>query len=260
MQGSANYTLASQLSVLRSCPDVISRLLQGGGSVLLAAKVLVISRLLHTKLSKRPTPLPYLETLRNRLATLRRKLLLRIDRRFKVLDVTRDTLLEAMCAFVLATSSSPTDVVRHFHHLRLEAITEYMQHNPGKQHGTLQGLRLYMKTLKDSQALLPAQLAHALERLKAVSIFKSKELRNLIELNLDMYERWIDDDIKTFTPYIRHDELSRHEAEKLLKQWARTAVSSFLYGLRERAQKVRDPGELMGLRKEVLELWLSTLR
>ena len=257
MEGSANYALASQLSVLRSCPDVISRLLKTGGSLLLAAKVLVMSRLLHTKLSKRPTPVPYLQILRNRLATLRRRLLLRIDRRFKTLDVSRDALLEAMCAFVLATSSSPTDVVRHFHHLRLEALAECMQNDPEGQHGTLQALRLYVKTLKDSQSLLPTQLGHALERLKTVSIFKSNELHSLIELNLDLHERWIDDDVKSFTPYIRHDDLSRAEAEKLLKQWARTAMSTFLDGLRDRTQMIQDPVQLMQLRKAVLELWLS---
>ena len=194
----------------------------------------MISRLLHTKLSKRSTPVPYLETLRNRLAVLRRKLLLRIDHRFKVIDVSREALLESMCAFVLATSSSPTDVVRHFHHLRLEAIAECMQHGMKKEDGALQALRLYVKTLKDSQTLLPGQLAYGLERLKAVSIFKSNDLHSLIELNLDVYERWIDEDIKSFTPYVRHDDLSKIEAEKLLKQWARTTVSKFLEGLRER--------------------------
>ena len=254
---SANYALTSQLSILRSCPDVLSRIFKSGGSVLLAAKVLVISRLLHSKISKRPTPPPYLETLRNRLATLRRKLLTRIDRSLKILDASKDALLEAMCAFVLATSSSPTDVVRHFHHLRLEAIEECIGEDSKQQDSMLQALRLYVRTLRDSQAVVPGQMAHALESLKVVSIFKSQDLRSLIELNIDVHERWIDDDIKTFTPYIRNDDLSRAEAERLLRQWARPAFLRFLYGLRVRIQDVQDPLKLMGLRKEVLELWLS---
>ena len=254
---SARFAFVSQLAALRSCPDVISGLMKSGGSVLLAAKVLVISRLLHTKLAKRTTPPPYLETLRGRLATLRRRLLGRIDRRFKSLDIQREALVEAMCAFALATSSSATDVLRHFHHLRLEAITEQINEAGGKQEYILVALRLYVKTLRDTQGVIPGQLSLALQSLKAMPIFKSPEVYEQMELGLDIHERWIGDDIKTFTPYIRHDDLSRSEADKMLKLWAKSAIQNFLRGLKERIQTVEDPGQLMQLRREVLGLWLS---
>ncbi len=254
---SASYSFASQLAVLPSCPDVISRLFKSGGSLLLAAKILVISRLLHTKLSQRPNPPPYLDSLRNRLAILRRRLLGRIDRRFKSLKLSRDALVEAMCAFSLATSSSPKDVIRHYHHMRLEAMTENMGQGGDGHDSMLLALRLYVKTLKDTQAVIPTQLAHALETLKSVSLFKSHDVHSLIELNLDVHERWIGDDIRTFTPYIRHDDLTRSEAEQSLRQWARSAFGSFLAGLRNRIQDVEDPGRLIDLRRQVLELWLS---
>ena len=225
--------------------------------MLLAAKVLVISRLLHTKLSQRSNPPPYLDSLRKRLATLRRKLLGRIDRRFKNLETSRDILLEAMCAFSLATSSSPKDVVRHYHHMRLEAVSENIGQGGDGHDSILLALRLYVKTLRDTQAIVPTQLAHALERLKSVSLLKSQDILSLIELNLDIHERWISDDIRTFTPYIRHDDLSKTEAERSLKQWAKTAFMSFLTGLRDRIQDVEDPDKLIDLRRQVLELWLS---
>lgn len=225
--------------------------------MLLAAKVLVVSRLLHTKLAKRTNPPPYLESLKNRLASLRSKLLARIDRCFKGIIYSNDALIEAMCAFSLATSSSPTDVVRHFHHLRLEAMSEHMNGPSGHHEDMLVALQLYVKTLKDTQTIVPAQLSHALERLKAVSLFKGQDLHDLVEMNLDIHERWIGDDITTFTPYIRHDDLSKAEAEKLLKLWAKRAVTTFLEGLHSRIQDVEDPVPLMVLRKEVLELWLS---
>lgn len=254
---STRYAFASQLAVLRSCPDVISRLLKSGGSILLAAKVLVISRLLHTKLSKRPSPPPYLETLRNYLAMLRRRLLARIDRRFKSIDVSKETLIESMCAFSLATSSSPTDIVRHFHHIRLAAISESTVGNAGRNDSMLEALQLYVRTLKDTQTIIPGQLAQALERLKLVSLFKSQDLYTIVELNLDVHERWIGEDIKTFIPYIRNDNLNKADTEILLKQWARQAISKFLKGLQSQIQNVRDPLELIQLRKDVLELWLS---
>ncbi|KAF6241450.1 hypothetical protein HO173_000160 [Letharia columbiana] len=251
------YSFASQLAVLRSCPDVISRLFKSGGSVLLAAKVLVISRLLHTKLSQRRNPPPFLDDLRNRLASLRRRLLGRIDRRLKSLEISRDVLVEAMCAFSLATSSSPKDVIRHYHHMRLEAISENMSQDGDGHDNVLLALRLYVKTLKDTQAVIPTQLARALERLKLVPLFKSQDVYSLIELNLDVHERWIGDDIRTFTPYIRHDDLTKAEAERSLKQWAKSAFGSFLAGLRNRIEDVEDPERLVDLRRQVLELWLS---
>lgn len=253
----ARFSFASQLAVLRSCPDVISRLFKSQGSVLLAAKVLVISRLLHTKLSQRPNPPPYLDSLRNRLAGLRRRLLGRIDRRFKSLELSRDVLVEAMCAFSLATSSSPKDVIRHYHHVRLEAISENMSQGGDGHDSVLLALRLYVKTLKDTQAVIPTQLARELEKLKSVSLFKSQDVISLVELNLDVHERWIGDDIRTFIPYIRHDDLTKAEAERSLKHWAKSAFGSFLAGLRNRIQDVENPERLIDLRRQVLELWLT---
>ena len=253
----ARFSFASQLAVLRSCPDIISRLFKSQGSVLLAAKVLVISRLLHTKLSQRPNPPPYLDSLRNRLAALRRRLLGRIDRRFKSLALSRDALVEAMCAFSLATSSSPKDVIRHYHHIRMEAISENMSEGGDGHDSVLLALRLYVKTLKDTQAVIPTQLAHALEKLKSVPLFKSLDVASLVELNLDVHERWIGDDIRTFTPYVRHDDLTKSEAERSLKQWAKSAFGSFLAGLRNRIQDVENPERLIDLRSQVLELWLT---
>ncbi len=239
---------------------MISRLLKNGASVLIAAKVLVISRLLHKKLSQRSKPPPYLESLRNRLLTLRRNLLARIDKRFKHLEVLGDGLLEAMCAFSLATSSSPTDVLRHFLYIREEAMSE-RSHKVGRNHESiLQALQLYEETLKDTQALVPGQLARALERLKLIPLFKCTDLYSLLELNLDIHENWIGDDIKTFTPYIRQDDLQRSEAERLLKQWAKQAFASFLSGLRDCIQDVDDPLIIVRLRRQILELWFSNSR
>ncbi|KAL9130104.1 MAG: hypothetical protein Q9217_001620 [Psora testacea] len=256
-KNSAHFAFTSHLAVLRSCPEVISSLLKTGGSVLLAAKVLVLSRLLYTKLAKLSNPPPLIETIRSRLATLRRRLLGKIDRRFQSLKVEKEALVEAMCAFSLAKSLGPGDVVRHFDHLRLEALSGYVSEATGTPEDLLGALQLYVKTLWDTQTLLPVQLSQALGKLKAVSIFKSLESHGLIELNLDIYKRWIGEDIKCFTPYIRHDDLSQAESEEKLRQWARKALKTFLDGLQRRIQNVQDPVELMQLRKQVLELWLG---
>ena len=244
----------------RSCPEVISRLLKSDKSVLLAAKVLVISRLLHKKLSQHPESPPYLENLRNRLTTLRRKVLTKIDNRFKSLNFSSDGLVEAMCAFSLATSSSPTDVLRHFHRVRQEAISDQIHNSRGDHENSLQALRIYIKTLKDTKTLVPGQLARALERLKSVPLFKSSDLYSLIELNLDLHERWIGDDIKIFKPYIRQDDLQRSEAERLLSLWAKQAFSSFLNDINDIIQGIDEPMKITQLRRQILELWFSNSR
>ncbi|KAG8531934.1 uncharacterized protein KY384_003570 [Bacidia gigantensis] len=250
----------SQLAVLKACPDVISSLFRTGGSLLLVAKVLVLSRLLHTKLSKRPSPLPYLEKLRERLAILRRKLLRRIDGHFKSVDADIPALTEAMCAFSLATSSGPSDIVKHFHHIRSEAMRGRMGEGAIGQKGMLEALQLYVKTLRDTQSIVPSQLARALQEDRTLQIMNSPEVRDLIELNLDVHERWLGNDVRNFTPYTRYDELVKPQAEKLLRTWAKPAIEGFLTSLRARAQTVEELEQLMVLRREVLELWLGQRR
>ncbi len=257
MADTERFTFASQLAVLRNCPEVLSKLLRNKDSVLLAAKVLVISRLLHKKLSQISKPPPYLDSVRNRLANLRRKLLVKIDRRFQGIEITGDDLIQAMCAFSLATSTSPTDVLRHFHHVRLEAMIQPGQKRDDGVHGFSQALRLYIKTLKDTKMYIPGQLGNALQNLKGTPLFKSQDLHSLIELNLEMHEKWISDEIRLFTPYIRHDDLQRSDTNRVLKEWAEHASNSFLGELRTKIQSIDEFAVLMELRTHLLQLWLS---
>lgn len=258
MADNARLAFTCQLAVLRSCPETISTLLKDGQSLLLASRVLVLSRLLYAKLSKRPNPPPYLERLKDRLATLRRRLLGTIDGRFKSAGVQKDDLVEAMCAFSLATSSTATDVVRHFQHLRLEAMNEKLNATTSEEYENISAaLRLYIQTLRDIRAVAPGQLSSALQSMKAVPILKSQDLLRLEGLNLDLHERGIEDDIKSFTPYVRHDDLDRQRMDQMLKQWANTAIKSFFEILNSKIQDINDPTQIVALRVEILEIWLT---
>lgn len=252
---SDRYVLASQLAVLRSCPVVISRLLRKGGSVLVASKVLVISRLLHYVLSQRPNPPPYVESLRNHLATLRRKLLRSIDRRLEQEDATVDDLVEAMGAFSLAASSS-ADVLKHFLHVRLQAMSSLLTQDAGHE-SAAKALSLFIRTLHDTRSIVPHRLADLLAELESSPLLKSPELHDLIELNLVVHDRWIGQQIKAFTPYLRHEDLRKAEAEKLLKQWAEDALSGFLDGLGSILGRLEDPKVVVDLRRHLLEMWFS---
>lgn len=223
----------------------------------MAARVLVISRLLHTKLSRQHHQIPFLETLRNRLASLRRKILSRIDRRFRAADASSDGIVEAMCAFALATSSSLSDVTKHFYNARSQEISVCMEGGGSKKSSILRALRLYLMTLKDTQNLIPAQIANALARLKKTPMLKSKDMYALTELNLDVLEQSIGEDIASFTPYLRHDDMNKSESDKMLRKWARSTIERFLSSFRDSIKDLRDPAKLFQLREEVLVLWLS---
>ena len=229
--------------------------------MLLAAKTLVLSRLLHKKLSQGDEPPPYLEKLRLRIGSLRRRLLARIDKRMGVQDSLRDEPpLEAMCAFALATTSSASDVLRHFLHVRQDTISASGLSSDNEYKESSQSLQIFFGTLKDAKAFAPIQLSNALQKLKAKPLLEDKELYDHLELNLDLHGHRLGDDIKTFTPYLRHDDLSRPDVGSLMQNWTEQAISSIMSRMRDRVDAVETPEELVTMRRQILELWLSNQR
>ena len=252
------YAFASQLSVLQSCPIVMARLLKKGGSSLLIAKVLVLSRLLHKALSQTANKPPFVDNVRDQLASLRRRLLSRIDKHLSSSTTDTSTLVENMCAFSLATSSTPTDVLRHFHHVRMEAIVEAFEPHEKVQEHILNSLELCVRTLQDTQAIFPRRLADSLAKLKLHPLMQDPDIRAITDLNLDIHERWIVDEARNYTPWPRHDELQRVDAEKLLKSWAKHAISSFLKGMKDVLSHVQDLKAVAKLRRQLFETWLAS--
>ena len=252
------YAFASQLSVLQSCPIVMTRLLKKGGSSLLIAKVLVLSRLLHKALSQTANKPPFVDNVRDQLGSLRRRLLSRIDKHLSSPTADTSTLMENMCAFSLATSSTPTDVLRHFHHVRMEAIVEAFEPHEKVQERILNSLELCVRTLQDTQAIFPRRLADSLAKLKLHPLMQDPDVRAITELNLDVHERWIVDEARNYTPWPRHDELQRVDAEKLLKSWAKHAISSFLKGMKDVLSHVQDFKAVAELRRHLFETWLAS--
>lgn len=252
------FAFVSQLAILQSCPGVIIRLLRKGGPVLLAAKVLVLSRLLHKKLSDHQHAASYLDTLRGRLGNLRRKLLAKINQRLRNSHVTKESLLDAMCAYSLATSSSAADVLRHFHHMRLETITVRTGDASRTQNDILEALRCWVTTLHETQALFPRQLAIALARLKSISIFTDPTLRSVDEFDFEIHEKWIGDDVKYFTPYIVHDNLQSAAITSQLAAWASKAFQIFIQNMHVLLETATDIKSIANLRKECLGLLISS--
>ena len=260
MADRGRYTLASQLAVLRSCPEVLARLLKKGGSVLLAAKILVVSRLLHTKLSEQTSVRRYIDTMRARLARLRQRLLSHIDRQLRTSQLGSDELVDTMCAFSLATSSSARDVLRHFHHVRGEAISAYASLSGQPENYILEALQLWIRTLQDTNTIVPRQLSQSLGKLKSTPLFKDPSIWSIKDFDYDIHTRWIGDDLKNFVPYIRHDDLQSSMIVDHLTIWAPKTLDVYLSNVSLLLDSIAESGVIVHLRSKCLELWISNRR
>jgi hypothetical protein len=235
----------------------MARLLKKEGSYLLIAKVLVISRLLHKALSQSKSKPPIVDQLWERLLSVRRKLLRRIDKRLASTTGESATLVESMSAYALATSSTPTDVLQHFHKVRMDTMVRELRRGDDElaRHG-ISALKLCIQTCIDTQTIFPRRLAEALARLKSSPLVQDSDVRGLYELNLDVHDRWIGDEARNFTPQPRHDELQRPEAERILHRWSKDAVAAFLRGVKKALEGEDRLKEVASLRQELIETWI----
>ncbi|KAH6642579.1 hypothetical protein C7974DRAFT_302163 [Boeremia exigua] len=251
------YTFASQLSVLRNAPIVKTRLMRKDDQHLLIAKVLVISRLIHKALSQSEAKPPIVDQLWDKLLSARRKLLRRIDRRLASVTGETTSLVESMCAYALATSSTPSDVLKHFHRVRKDKmVTDLKKGGDELAKRGINALRLCIQTCLDTQTIFPRRLAEALAKLKAHPLIQDPEVRELYELNLDVHDRWIGDEVRNYTPWPRHDELQRPEAERLLHRWSKDTIAAFLKEVKVALQDENRLAEVASLRQELIETWM----
>lgn len=170
----------------------------------------------------------------------------------------REELVVALAAYSLATSSGAKDVLRHFLHIRAEALTlAFDDESEGDVPGVVRALELYTRTLLDVQALVPRRLSEALAGLKAKALLKDEAIRELEGLRLDVCERWFGDEILFFTPYIRHDDLEGSLAVETLKSWAKKASEVLLEGLSKSLLRMNEFKTVVELRTRILEIWIK---
>lgn len=251
------YTFTAQLAVLRTAPTVMTRLMKKEASYLLIAKVLVISRLLHKALSQGKSKPPIVDQLWERLLSVRRKLLRRIDNQLASSTGETANLVQSTSAYALATSSTPTDVLQHFLKVRMDKIGRELKQDDDElaKHG-ISSLKLCIQTCLDTQAIFPRKLAEALVKLKAQPLVQDPEVRDLFELNLDVHDRWLGDEVKSYTPWPRHDELQRPDAERILHRWSKEAIAAFLKGVKKALEREDRLKEVAHLRQELIETWI----
>ncbi|EWG46466.1 hypothetical protein FVEG_06943 [Fusarium verticillioides 7600] len=268
-------SVAARLRLLDACVLVVGRILKGSGGLgdnvnkgdrlVLSTKVLVLSRLLIKSLSDDATGASShqaIETARVSVSKLRRRLLRNVEKVFERAgdETEREDVQKALCAYSLATSSGARDVLRHFLHVRAEAmgLAFEVEENSRKRSAddVVQALRLYSRTLLDVQALVPGRLSLALSGLKSHPLLADPGLKQLEGLRLDIYERWCDEEIQYFTPFVRHDDLDGSQAREMLAAWSEKGSEVLLDGLKKTLDTMSEFKSIMELRTSVLELWI----
>lgn len=270
-KGGEELAWAARMKVLDMCGIVVGRLLKRGGSgkgkaLVLAAKVLVLSRLLVKSVGdsaarRSSHDKEMVEEADRKQKILRKRLRRAIERTLeKIGGESRDDLVNALSAYSLATNSGTKDVLRHFLHIRGEAMAlsfEEDEEPKEESPGVLKALELYARTLLDVQALVPRRLSDALAGLKTKGLLKDEAIREVEGLRLDTCEKWFGDEITFFTPYIRHDDLEGPDAVHMLKSWSKKAIEVMLQGLEKTLDRMNEFTAVVDLRTRILEIWIK---
>ncbi|ESZ94514.1 hypothetical protein SBOR_5094 [Sclerotinia borealis F-4128] len=262
--------VVARMKVLGMCGIVVGKLLRRPGKtdgdsgrgkgLVVAAKVLVLSRLLAKSLEITGDK-EFVEEAKKKRAVLTKRLLRAVEKTLvSTKDIeNREGLVQALCAYSLATSSGSKDVLRHFLNVRGEAMALAFEDEGESDHqtsGVLRALDIYTRTLLDVQALVPRRLSEALAALKTKPLLKDDSIRELEGLRLDVCERWFGDEILYFTPYVRHDDLEGSLAVETLKGWAKKASEVLLAGFTNTLQESLDFKVVVELRSKILEVWI----
>ncbi|KAI1202539.1 hypothetical protein F5X97DRAFT_213148 [Nemania serpens] len=267
---------AARVRLLRACGLAVGRLLRAGTSrdaeggrgdrLVLAAKVFVLSRLLVSGFGNLTTLdeeiRSAVEAAKKSLDGLRRKLVRAVEKVLQKIGDGTDIadILKALSAYSLSSSSGTRDALRRFLTIRAEAVTYEFDHEEhGRERGAdnvFRGLQLYTRTLVDVQALVPNKLPEALLELKKKPLLADESLRSLEGLRLDMFERWCGDEVRYFTPFIRHDDLDGKQAREMLTSWAKKGEETVLGGLGKTLEHISGFGAIVDLRTTTLQQWI----
>lgn len=251
---------AAEVSLLESCAAVLIDLSSHRGSLLLAAKVLVLARLTMTTTSRRSSSMPFLATLRSKLTASRRSLLTRLDRRIGSTKISQQALVDDLCAYALATNAAPKDMLRHLLKTRLDAIRDSLQGSGSCSKCITRALRLLVKTIQDLPAIFTRYMPQGLTKLRAEPILKQEDVRAIHRLRLGVVERWLPEELHNYRPWFRQEDLQRDAILSHAKTWAEKAIDVFLTELPDTLERLDHLEDVTSTRKHVLETWTRLSR
>jgi DNA-binding protein YbaB len=171
------------------------------------------------------------------------------------MNATEDSIVESLAAYCLAMTSSSDDAIHHFHQVRLNVIVNQLALSRGN---IPKALRLFGCTLQTSKVLRSRQFSDVLSKLKSRPILSDPEIRALDGLEIEVLGRWAVPGVKNFTPWIKLSEMSRSEGVGSIKEWSLQAFDKVAEGCQKSLAHSNDFTELLSLRADTVELWLSS--
>ncbi|EFW98953.1 hypothetical protein CMQ_4805 [Grosmannia clavigera kw1407] len=242
-----------------------------GERLVLAAKVLVLSRLLITSLAedksktesknekkstiRDPTVRISIEASKKTLASLRRRLRDMVEvlertvhhRHYDALVAARTgvdgAVGDAALAMDLSTTTHTSRAAAAAAARRDDLLRALCAYSLATTSGARDVLWQLLHTLLDVQALLPHRLPEALLGLKRRALLDDESLQQMEGLALDVHGRWCGDDVQFFKPYIRHDDLDAAQARDMLGTWAERGADALLAGLQRALGGVDGAGD-----------------
>ncbi|KAM3423412.1 hypothetical protein BST61_g845 [Cercospora zeina] len=244
----------AQTKVLQNAISVSSRVVRNSGDALGAAKVLVLARLLHKSLAEGEEPPAVLEMLQKKLGSARKRLLGYIARALSRRNSDRSATINTLCAYALLSASAPQDVLRYFLQLRFEQLETTGE--AATESGIIDMLALYSQTLSDTKDLFPRRFSEALSQVTTNALVRDPDVRAIYELSLDVYERWITEDVRNFHPWVRHDQLQVASVSAATSSWARQGQECLLQTLQTALADQEDMHKVLQLRQNVISKYL----
>lgn len=139
--------------------------------------------------------------------------------------------------------------------MRLDVIVSQLDSSRGN---IPKALQLFIRSLQVSKILRSRQFADVLSKLKARPLLADPDIRSLDGLEVETLGRWVAPDVNNFTPWIKLSELNRTEGVASIKEWSLQAFDKYCEGCAKSLTHSTDFSELLSLRTETVELWLSS--
>ena len=162
----------------------------------------------------------------------------------------KERTVKTLCAYSLISSASPRDVLKYFMQVRFEQLEAKAE--VAEEGSLLEMLDLYSQTLLDTKDLFPRRFAEALSQLARVPLLRDSQLSASHELSMDIYGQWIAQDVRSFTPWVGHDQVTSSEVSDALASWTKQAHECLLSGLEEYLDKQTDLSAVVSSRRAVV--------
>jgi conserved oligomeric Golgi complex subunit 1 len=247
--------LLAQLRLLQRCIVVVKSAIDRG-NLLLSAQLTVVSRLLLRSLGEDEALLKSVEQCRDRIASLRRQLLRRIDLVLTSPRTSSSIMVQTSCSYCLVTSSSFQDVVRHVGRLRLERLRKSLDDEDPSDQNLLRGLRYYIASLRVIEHLTGRAMIDALGSLQKRPILQEPDIATLDLLDLKSLQTLVPDEVLTFIPYFKRTPFASDEVRKTLADWSTNAAPILAKALNQLVSQKDDTDSVLSLRKELFSALL----